>query len=78
MQINNKITKLKNALPLGANKEIADRLGISAVTVKNVFDLKNCRMKITMAVIKEASNILAEYNETIDNAVINIKSNEKK
>lgn len=69
MQINNKITELKSALPLGSFTEIAKRLGITVQTVRNVFDLKKCRMKTTMAVIKESANIIAEYNETIDDAV---------
>lgn len=77
MQINDKITELKKALPLGSYKEIAERIGVSPHTVKNVFELKQCRLKTTMAVIKEASNIITEYNETIDEAVTQISSHEK-
>lgn len=72
MQINDKITELKNALPLGSFTEIAERLGISIQTVRNVFDLKKCRLKTTMAVVRESSKIIAEYNETIDEAVTSL------
>lgn len=71
MQSNKKLEEIKKALPFGSQKEIAERLGISAKTVENVFDGKNCLLKHKFNVVKEAEKLLSEYKEVMGVDLLN-------
>lgn len=77
MQSNTKLEKLKKVLPLGSQKEIAQRLGINVRTVENVLDGKKCLLKHIFNVVKEAENILAEYKEVVGVDLLKSATNEK-
>ena len=77
MQSNTKLEKLKKVLPFGAQKEIAERLGIHAKTVENVFEGKNCLLKHKFNVVKEAEKLIEEYKEVMGVDLLNPEENEK-
>lgn len=77
MQSNKKLEEIKKALPLGAQKEIAERLGIHAKTVENVFEGKNCLLKHKLNVVKEAEKLLEEYKEVMGVDLLKNAQNEK-
>lgn len=61
MQNNGKITKLKNKLPLGAITELAERTGLTAKTIDNIFKGKPCRIKNLTKLITETEKYINEY-----------------
>ncbi|SMP08864.1 hypothetical protein [Chryseobacterium profundimaris] len=61
MQVNQKLTELKNKLPLGAITEIAEKTGLTAKTIDNIFKGKPCRANNLKKLITETENYIKEY-----------------
>lgn len=67
MQNNKKLEQIRKELPLGGKRLIAERTGLSPVSVENILSGNNARIKNLTAVIKEAEKIITEYKELTGN-----------
>lgn len=67
MQYIDKITKLKNKLPLGGKQEIIKRTNLNFRTVDNILNGKPARMANVIKVIKTAEDIVNEFTKITQN-----------
>jgi hypothetical protein len=64
----NKITELKNKLPLGGKLEIIKRTKLNFRTVDNILNGKPARMANVIKVIKTAEDVVNEFTEITQKA----------
>lgn len=63
MQSVEKLTQIKNGLPLGGIKELCIRTGLSRLTILNILSGKKAVMQNVIKVITEGEKIISEYQE---------------